>query len=367
MMYSRTFCRNLCGFLAATFLAVPCLLATEAPLVRYTEAREHDVRPSIRMDGTIESTRTAVIASEVAGVVEKLLAHEGQEVRRGQPIAQLRVEPMALSHRAAQGELAEAQARLHSAELRLERIQELAASEVVSRQNVDDASYEAEALRGRVAQLEAEVERLARDLAKATVRAAFDGVVGDEMVQPGEWLDVGAPVVELISVEQLEIRLAVPEKYFAALRTGVKVDVTVDAQPGERFAGTVRAVVPRADVRSRTFPVLVRIDNEDHRLGAGMLARVELLLGDPRDKALLVPKDALLSQDGEDILFVLDGGETATVRRLVVEVGSGLGSWMTVEGDLEPGARVVIRGNERLADGQQVRGLAQEYPAPGDS
>ena len=362
-MHSKT----ICGFLAVTLLAVPCLLASEAPLVRFTEAREHDVRPSIRMDGTVESTRTAVIASEVAGVVEKLLAREGQGVRRGQPIAQLRVGPITLDHRAAQGELAEAQARLRSAELRQERIRELAASEVVSQQNADDAAYEAEALRGRVAQLEAEVERLERDLAKATVRAAFDGVVGEEMVQPGEWLALGAPVAELISVEKLEIRLAVPEKYFAALRTGVKVSVTVDALPEEQFVGTVRAVVPRADVRSRTFPVLVRMDNKDHRLGAGMLARVELLLGDPQDKSLLVPKDALLSQDGEDILFVLDGDEPTTTRRVVVQVGNGLGSWMTVEGDLEPGARVVTRGNERLADGQPVRGTAQEYPAPGDS
>jgi len=340
-------------------LAVPAL--AEPPVVWFTAARSHDLQPVVHLDGVVESTQVAVMASEVAGLVDALLAPEGTEVKKRQPLIRLRREPIELRLQAALGKLAESTARLKSAELRLERMQELVASEVVSRQNVDDATYEAEAQRGRVEQFRAEVARLERDLAKTTVRAAFSGVVGTEHIQVGEWLEVGAPVVELISLESLEVRLEVPEQYFSDLRTGVQVDVRFGALHKVKCRGTVRAVVPRADPRSRTFPVLVRLDNQEHRLGIGMLARVDLLLGQGT-ATVLVPKDAVTSKDAHDVIYVLD--EEGSVRRVKVNVGAGIASWVSVLGDVGPGDRVVIRGNERLTDGQQVRGELQEVPLP---
>lgn len=346
-------------------LALPAI--AQAPLVWFTNARNHDLQRTVRLDGVVESTQVAVMASEVAGLVDALLAPEGTEVKKGQALLRLRREPIELRHRAALGQLAEATARLKSAELRLERTRELVASEVVSRQHADDDLYEMEALRGRVEQLKAEVARLERDLANTTVRAAFAGVVGAEHVQVGEWLEVGAPVVELISLRSLEVRLEMPEQYFADVRSGVEVQVRFEALPGSTFRGTVRAVVPRADSRSRTFPVLVRLNQTEpgnrnkKRLGVGMLAHVDLALGQGKS-SILVPKDAVISKGGGNMVYVLNGEDK--IRQVDVAVGTGAGAWVAVVGDVAAGDRVVIRGNERLVDGQPVRGESQEVPPP---
>jgi RND family efflux transporter MFP subunit len=346
-------------YLLLIILAAPAL--AEPPLVSFTVARSHELHRVVHLDGIVESTQVAVMASEVAGLVDALLAPEGTVVKKGQPLIRLRREPIKLLLQGALGELAESAARLKSAELRLERTQELVASKVVSRQIADDATYEAEAQRGRVEQLKATVARLERDLANTTVRAAFSGVVGAEHIQVGEWLQVGAPVAELISLESLEVRLEVPEQYFSDLRTGIQVDVGFQALRNLKLRGTVRAIVPRADPRSRTFPVLVQLDNRGHRLGVGMLARVDLLLGQG-STVVLVPKDAVTSKDAQDVVYVLDNEDTAHLVQ--VRVGAGLATWFAVDGAVEAGDRVVVRGNERLEDGQEVRGELREVSPP---
>ncbi len=356
--------------MARQLLFIVCLLWLLAPEltgaqdgipVRFTTAREQQVRQTVRLTGSVEARQTAVMATEVAGVVAELLATEGTRVRKSSPLARLRRAPIELRLRAAQGELAEAEARLKSAELRLERVRQLRDSEVVSPQNVDDASYDAEAWQGRVAQLRAEVERLERDVKNTTVRASFSGVVGREHIQVGEWLDVGDPVAELISLEALEVRLEVPERYFDGLKPGTTAHVGFEALPGLDLTGTVRAVVPRADPGSRTFPVLIRLPASERPLGVGMLARVDLAVGSP-GRATVVPKDAVVTQDRESFLFVITA--ESSVRRVRVEPGTGVGQWIAVRGDVKAGDRVVTRGNETLSEGQAVSGIAQEYPPP---
>ena len=350
--------------LLASLLAPGAMAAQETPAtpVRFTAAREHPVHRTIRLPGTVEARRTAVVASEVAGVVDALLAREGAAVGKGAPLVRLRREPIELRLRSAQGQLAEAEARLKSAELRLSRVRELHDSQVVSPQQVDDAAYDAEALEGRVAQLRAEVARLERDLGNATVRASFSGVVGREHTQVGEWLDVGDPVMELISLDSLEVRVEVPERHFHGLAPGTQARVGFESLDGFAAEGTVRAIVPRADPRSRTFPALITLPNRDRNLGVGMLAEVDLPVGEPV-RSTVVPKDAVVTEGRDRAVFVLDGD--SVVRRVPVETGTGVDQWIAVEGDVAPGERVITRGNEALADGQQVDGQARDYPPPG--
>ncbi len=329
--------------------------------VRYTAAREHTVRQTVRLTGSVEARRTAVVATEVAGVVAALVASEGEEVGKGSALVRLRREPIELRQQAAAGELAEAVARLKSAELRLERARELEVSEVVSRQRVDDTAYEAEALQGRVAQLRAETARLDRDLANTTVRASFTGVIGKEHAQVGEWLDIGDPVVELISLDALEVRLQVPERYFHGLSLGTSSTLRFLALPGFELMGKVKAIVPRADPQARTFPVLVGLPNSARRIAVGMLAEVDLAIG-AAATAIVVPKDAVVTQDSESTVFVLKG--ESAVRRVAVEVGAGVGQWIAVTGEIAAGDSVVVRGNEALSDGQAVNGQPRSYPQP---
>jgi RND family efflux transporter MFP subunit len=329
--------------------------------VRYTEAVEREVRRGVRLPGSVASRASSLVAAEVEGLVERLAAREGDTVGRGDPLVVLRKTNLELRLRQAQGQIKEARARLDLAHSNFERNRDLRASGVISEREFDDAFSELTAWQGRSDALTAEIERVEVDLERCVIRAPFDGVVVQERTDVGQWIDVGDPVADVVALDRLEVQVDVAERYFLNLLPGVRAAVSFEAMPGIVIDGEVIAIIPRADPRARTFPVKVRIPNRDRRIGVGMLAQVDLPLGEPH-RATLVPKDAIIAQGPRRIVYRIKADDT--VETVDVEVGRGMGSWIVVEGPLASGARVVTRGNERLRPGQAVEGSALEYSLP---
>lgn len=328
--------------------------------VGVTEARAHQLRRSVRLTGSVEARRASVVASEVPGLVVELSVREGDEVSRGEPLAHLRRRNLELVLAARQADLKEAEARLALAVRNRERAEDLYASEVVSRQRLDDAVSEFTALTGRVESLKAEIARVEDDLERSTIRAPYDGVVVAEHAELGEWIGVGQPVVELVDLATLEVVLEVPERYFGGLEEGVAARITFEALPEVEVTGRLAAIIPRAHPEARTFPVKVRFPNPADRVGAGMLAQVDLPVGEPY-RAVVVPKDAVVRRGERTVVYrVADGA----AREVAVETGGGSGAWVEVRGPFEVGDRVVTRGNERLRDGQPIRPSPVSYESP---
>lgn len=338
------------------------LATADAPRVFYAEARRAPLRETLQVMGTVVAPRSTWIAAEVAGAVEHFDVRIGDRVSRGQSVARLRAKPLELRLAAARGELIEAEARHRAAELRLERMQRLADSEVVSSQTADDALYEVQSWLGRVQRLKAEVERFEDDKARTVVRAPFDGVIVSESTQVGQWIDVGARVVELVALDGLEARLDIPEAHLHDLNPGDTVLITSEARPEHRAEGTLRAVVPQASQRARTFPAFVSLPPSS-TLATGVLVRGELKIGGD-DDVLLIPGDALVSRDSQSQVFVI--GADSTVRAVAVRPGDrSRGVWREIHGSsLKAGDLVVTHGNESLHDGDTVQARAREYKAP---
>lgn len=329
--------------------------------VRFTEARSHDLRRTISLTGSVESRRASLVATEVAGVVSRLYAREGDQVKRGAALAGLRSEEIRLRLEAARGQLQEAEARQRLAVSQLERSRGLFAEQIISQGELDDAVSESEAWLGRVSQLRSDVARLEIDLRRATVRAPFTGVVVREHAAEGEWLGIGDPVAEMVDLGDLEVTVEVPESFYSGLAAGGEARVLFASLGGYEVAGTIRAVVPQANAQARTFPVKIGVENTERRIGAGMLAQVDLPVGEARP-AVVVPKDAVAAQGRDSVVFVI--GEDDAVRPVVVRTGAATGVWIAVEGGVAPGDRVVTRGNERLFPGQTVVPEAMEYQLP---
>lgn len=329
--------------------------------VRTTEARELDLVRSVRLTGSVESRRSSVVASEVEGLVQQLAAREGDRVQKGAPLVRLRRDNTALRLEAVQGQLKEAEARQRLALASLERSEGLSDEMIISQQQLDDAVSEYEAWQGRVAQLQADVSRLEDDLARTTVRAPFSGVVVEEHIAEGEWLSAGGAVVELVDFEDLEVTVDVPESYFAGVRVGGTAPVRIESLAGMEVEGSVRAIVPRASTQARAFPAKISITNTEGRIGVGMLATVELPVGEPV-ASVVVPKDAVVSQG--NLRVVLRVGAENRVERVVVNAGSAQGGWVAVEGDIVAGDQVITRGNERVFPGQEVAPEPLDYDEP---
>jgi RND family efflux transporter MFP subunit len=329
--------------------------------VRYTPAREHNLRRLLTLSGTVEARTTSTIAATVPGQVVEFLGNEGLRVKAGDPLARLRTVTLELTLAARRADLKEADARLKQAETNLGRAKELFAATVIPREQLDDRQSEVNAWQGRVESLRAEIRRIEDEVDRCTVRAPFNGVVVREHTEVGQWLNAGNPVVELLALDQVEVRVEVPERFFVSLREGTVATLTIESLPNRTFQGKVIAVVPRADAQARTFPVKVLVGNERQLLGAGMLAQVSFPVGESY-AATVVPKDAVISQGPQKFVYRLNGDNT--VDLVAVETGNAAGVWLEVRGNLRPGDKIITRGNERLRPGMFVQGAPLEYARP---
>lgn len=341
----------------------PLAAADDTPRTRvqYTLARDHEIQQRVELPGSVEAPKTSQVASEVEGAVAEIHAREGQYVDRGAPLVSLKADHLEYELQAAKAQHREAEARFALAERNLERSEDLFEGDVLSRQQLDDARFELEAWRGRVDQLAAEIRRIELDLERSVVKSPFAGVVATELTEVGQWVGKGATVMELISPYELEVRVEVPERHFNKVRKGAAVRVSFEAIPGHEVRGKVVSVVPRASAQARTFPVRVRIPNEDGRIGAGMIANVLLTAGDNR-RTMLVPKDAVITRGSKRFVYVVESDQS--VKMLPVTTGVATGSWVEIQGPVQTDTKVVTRGNERIRPGQRVLAEPMEYPAP---
>lgn len=383
--------------------------------------------------GAVVPPRRSIIGSAVDGRVSVLHVDAGDAVgppqpddsgtERGQPIAQLLTDTISIEIAAARAEMllrqhelaemeagsrpeeiAEAQGRLGAAQaLRdftkarfdrtkalfdqsntasLDELEQALSASIAAEQNQAAAKATAdlvvagprkeiiEQARARLAMATENVNHLESQRAKYTLRAPFEGYVVAKHTEVGAWVSRGDPVAEVIEMDPIEIDVAVPEAFIAHVRIGAAVQIRVDAVPGKAFTGVVARIIPDADLRSRSFPVKVRLANPEtedgYVLKAGMLARVTLAVGPPI-QALLVPKDSLVLGGPQPALMVVTVNpetKVETVRPVPVQLGVTDGSLIQVTGDLSPTDRIVVIGNERVRPGQPIAAQSSRHAPP---
>ncbi len=372
---------------------------------------EREVSVGHRVVGTVMPIRTSTVGTAVDGRVVEFLVNTGDEVTERQPLAKLRTGTLEIQLAAAKAELRlreeelrqlrngtrpedveEANARMLAAEAihrnsltRLTRLEELFQRQAVNQTELDNtretseaASQNLLALKAALSRLQAgpreeeiaqaqarvdlqiaNVELIEDRIRKFTIYAPFAGYVTAEFTEVGEWISSADPVAEVIGLDRVEVLCNVPAEQAVRLKRNRDVRIEFPELPGDFFTGQIEQVVPLADNRTRTFPVNIRLDNTKRDgcplLLAGMLARAVLPTGN-RALMPLVPKDALVLNGSRRYVFVVDEetpGQT-TVQLVPVTLGIADAGLIQVEGALKAGQLVVVRGNERLKDGQLV-------------
>lgn len=339
-------------------LASPTALADNgrppAPVV-VTEVREQAVRQQVSVAGTVVARRAALLSATVEGRVEAIRVDDGSRVAEGDVLLELDAKLARQELAAARAATRAAESRLEDARRRLQEVEGLRVEKAIARTEVIGRTFavsEAEALH---AQLQAEAGRQEELVRRHTLRAPFAGVVSRRMTELGEWVEPGTGVLELVTTERPWIDFEVPQQHFAGISVGTPVRVTLDAAPGVAITANVRVIVPVTRAGARTFRVRVETDYQG-AIAPGMSAHAQLALGAGR-RGVTVPRDALLRfPDGRSTVWVLDAGSSPPVaRERVVVTGRAFDGFVEVLEGLEPGARVIVRGNETLQDGQSVR------------
>ncbi len=397
------------AFLVCLSIAVPAAAQNRGPspvVVAPIKAQTLDLTTTLV--GTVQPLTRSLIASEAEGLVVSFPVKEGQKVKKGDLIAQLRRLPIEIDLQAAKAALEQARQELlelergsrpeeieearaawqraeaeHSnAKREAERRKNLYEQQVIAIEQYQVAATNASAAAERVAETRAVYERIktgprqeridkakaqvrAREasvalledkLAQTSIKAPFNGVVVKEHTEVGQWLQKGGAVVEMLDLSTVEVTVPMPERYIADILRGDTTPLVLDALPGRQFTGRVSKIIPQADAESRTFPVKVKVPNTKGLIKSGMFARVTFPL-ERGHKALVVPKDALVSRGPVELLFIVTDGK---VRQVAVKRGHATEGWVSIEGPVEEGQLAVVRGNERLRDGMPVTILPPE-------
>jgi len=339
-------------------------------------------RTVLNASGYVTARRAATASSKVTGKVVEVLIEEGTRVKEGQVLARLDDTNVKASLEVAQAQLEstkaaleETRAQLKQADLEFARTTELAKQNIAPQADLDGAEANAKAFRARLTRQEKDVIVAERQVAQGQqqmddliIRAPFAGVVTTKDSQPGEMISpisagggfTRTGIGTIVDMESLEIEIDVNESFINRVVPGQPVEATLDAYAQWKIPCKVIAIIPTADRQKSTVKVRVGFDKLDPRILPEMAVKVAFResagSAPPTGRAMVVPKSAVRSQDGRDIVLVVQNGRA---ERRAVAVNSITGDEAVLGAGVSSGEKVITDSPAGLADGAKVKEAKQ--------
>jgi RND family efflux transporter MFP subunit len=356
--------------------------------VKVVTASKDVIPRGIEVTGTLAAQDQVQLAMKVPGRVAEVLVDLGDPVRKGQQLARLDPTDLELGVRQAAAALQQARARLglppaggndqvrveetpivrqatatmNEAKLNRDRARQMFEQKLIARADYDTAvstfqvaesryHESVEEIRNRqamLAQRRSELQLARQMLSYATLVSPIDGAVLERQASVGQYLPGGAPVVTVVRIHPLRLRLPVPERAAAGVRTGQTVLVRVD-QDAATYQGRVSRISPAIEQTNRTLLIEAEVPNEHRRLRAGAFVRAEIITI-PAEPALFIPASSLVTFAGIHKVFTVENGRAV---EKTVQTGRKIGERIEIAEGLKPSDQVIVRpGN--LATGQAV-------------
>ena len=307
---------------------------SDAPFTRYLEAI-----------GELEAVQQVSVPAEVGGRVVQLPVESGQRVERDQVLVKLNDAPQ-------RGSLMRLQSELENAKVKLERSRSLVKVSAISHEAFDNAQTEYTTAQGALQELKAQIDQL-------TIRAPFAGTLGIRKVHLGQYVNPGDSLINLVGDQGLYVNFSVPEQALAQLKVGNRLDVQLDALPGQHYTARISSIDPFLD-RARTLSVQALLQAPTPGALPRMFAKVRLPQPLP-SSTLTVPETAITyNAYGEDVFVVQPSPDANTppiARRVLVKTGERRDGRVVIDSGLNPGEQVVISGQIKLSDGAAIEPL----------
>ena len=352
-------CRALCLFFTATALLLTANTATadeqkkEAGgpppmLVTTTAIVSGTSEPTANFVGTLYFARSAEIAAEVDGIVLQAYVNDGDTVKAGDRLVRLDDDLLQTDIAGTRATFEQNQIDVEQAQKDYNRFAALSAQKSVAISEFESYGTKLNRLKKLSTVLEARLNRLLLEQKKKTVRAPFDGLVIENLVEAGEWVQAGGAVISLADNRSFEVHVDIPSSIIPFMTLGEEVTLKV---VGQEMQGKFTAIIPRGDISTRTFIAKFSVPGS-MSLIEGMEAQISLPTAEARD-GLLVPRDAIINSFGRNVIFINDNNQA---RMVAVEVTGHSGPLTGIIGDgIEADQAVIVKGSERIRDGQSVR------------
>jgi membrane fusion protein (multidrug efflux system) len=308
----------------------------EAPPVpvEVAEVERREISSYYVTTATLEPERKVDILAKIAEEVEQMQVEEGDVVKQGQLLCRLDDDEQRVA-------LAEAKINQVQSKSEFERIESMFEQNLISEKEYLDAKYQFELAVNRY-------EAAAVRYEYTRIRAPFDGVITERLVDEGEQVNIGTRLFVMADTDPLQLTMYLPEGEIKSIRTGQLVHIIPDANPDMRFTGEVIRLAPEVDKRTGTIKVTAQT-----RGGGipGSFVRVRIVT-DTRPSTLTIPRRGVVADAGERYVFI---AEADTVRRLEVFVGYEDEGYAEILEGLELGDSVVVAGAGGVRTGTKIK------------
>ncbi|MDT8900309.1 efflux RND transporter periplasmic adaptor subunit [Anaeroselena agilis] len=308
------------------------------------------IAASISTTGTVQGIQEATIAAKTSGRIQFLGVSDGTFVSAGQTLVELETAEIRAQIDQSLANRNQALANRDNARVNADRLNNLFKEDAAARQQLDNANTQYYVYDAQVAQASATINLYQSQLANTVLTAPFSGYIFNKRVVLGDMASPNMPLMTLVDTSKVKVEISVGESDIAKLAIGQTATFTVDAYPGQTFAGIVSEISPAADLKNRTFKAWILCDTPDQKLRSGMFARVNLSYKQI-DQAVKVPKDALIIRDQKPFVFVIQDG---AAKLTPVVTGLESDTEIEISSGLAPETPVSVWGHESLNDNDKV-------------
>jgi RND family efflux transporter MFP subunit len=321
--------------------------------VNVDSARMTELSPVVSVSGTVVSQNDSKIAAEISGRLTSLSAI-GARVAQGDVIAVIDDKQIKIQLREAHANVLNSKAHLRFLEAEVVRKKQLVEKKLSPKTEFDKTVSERDIAKGNVVVAQARLDNIEQNLAYTKLKAPFAGIVSQRIANLGEYVENGIAIIRLVEIENREASVFAPIVAYQFLKEAKQL--SVESPLGSGYA-MIKAIVPVANARSHLMEVRLDMSAFDWPIGLNFKAQVA---NGPSEMLLAVPRDALvLRREGASVFRVNENENGVTAEKVAVTIGAGMGGLVAVTStdsnkNIKEGDLIIIRGAERLQDGQSV-------------
>ena len=311
-------------------------------------------QPVLNSVGSLKAIHGVQVSTDLAGIVAEIAFESGKPVKKGDLLVKLDTKQEVAQLRAAE-------ARRDLAKVNLARKQDLLEKKAASQAEYDSAAAEAR-------QAEATVEEARALIARKTILAPFDGILGIRQINVGQYLNAGVPIVPLESSGPIYVEFSVPQQHLDKIELNKKIRLTAVGISEKEFEGVITAIDSRMDETTRNVQIEATVANPKNKLRGGMFVSVEVLLPE-QSGVLAIPASSINYAPYGDSVFVVHDGKSKEGKpekqaiQQFVKLGPTRGDQVSILTGLHDGDEIITSGVFKLRSSEPVE-ISKPQPPP---